>query len=173
MRRHVFLVGARASGKTSAARGLASALGLGWTDTDARIQELLGESIAALVEREGWDAFRHRESAALRAVLEEEPMVVACGGGIVLREENRRMLARGLTLYLRAPAEVLAARLAGDPLAGQRPSLTGRTIAEEVAGVLTEREPLYQGVADAAIDAALPLDEVVAACAAAVKDTDK
>jgi shikimate kinase len=112
MRRHVFLVGARASGKTSAARGLASALGLGWTDTDARIQELLGESIAALVEREGWDAFRHRESAALRAVLEEEPMVVACGGGIVLREENRRMLARGLTLYLRAPAEVLAARLA-------------------------------------------------------------
>ena len=63
---------------------------------------------------------------------------------MVLAEENRRfMRENGIVLYLSAPAEVLASRLPANPNAAQRPTLTGKSIAEEVAEVLAAREPLY------------------------------
>jgi len=95
--------------------------------------------------------------------------VVACGGGIVLRPENRALLARGRVLYLCGDAGLLAARLALDPAEAQRPSLTGRPLTEEVAEVLAQRAPLYEGVAHATLDAAQApaalLDQAVAALA--------
>ena len=77
--------------------------------------------------------------------------MIGCGGGIVLREENRRVLRQGITLYLRTAPEELARRLAADPLEAQRPSLTGRSVADEVREVLTQRASLYEGCADSIV----------------------
>ncbi len=157
MRQTVFLIGARASGKTTLGRALAKALGYEFVDTDQRLEATLGRSIAEVVEQEGWEGFRQHEAATLRQV-SAPGAVVATGGGMILRAENRQfMRASGVVVYLYAPAEVLAARLAKSPDLGQRPTLTGRPVAQEVAAVLAEREPLYRATANYILDATTPL----------------
>ena len=161
----IFLVGARASGKTTVGRRLAEELALPFVDTDLYMKEALGLTVADVVEREGWAGFRRRESEALRAVSAGgRPQVVATGGGMVLAAANRDLMReRGLVFYLAAPAEVLAARLAADPQAAQRPSLTGHSLTEEVAQILKERESLYQAAAHHQIEATADLEQVIAA----------
>ncbi|MGE4292169.1 MAG: shikimate kinase AroL [Desulfovibrio sp.] len=166
--RHVFLIGARASGKTTLGKLLAERLGIGFMDTDDLIVARLGMPIADYVARAGWEAFRDRETEALEEVCGRPPLVVACGGGMVLRPRNRELLRSGLALYLHAPAGVLAARLAADPKEAQRPSLTGKGLLEEVAGILTAREPLYRECANAVLDADADLDELLERATAAV-----
>lgn len=157
---HLFLIGGRASGKTSLAHILAGRLGLDWTDTDDELKHRIGQSIAEFVGLNGWDRFRDEETAALAAVCSGPPKVVACGGGIVLREANCRLMAQGTVFYLKADPEVLARRLMADPNEAQRPSLTGQSIQEEVRSVMTEREPLYQRCANVVLDASLPLERL-------------
>ena len=162
MEQCIFMVGARASGKTTLGRLLAARLGYRFFDTDQYLLETLGVSVAEIVAQEGWEGFRSREAAALRAVAGPST-VVATGGGMVLLEANRTFMREsGVVLYLHAPAAVLAARLAADPRAAQRPSLTGRPVSEEVAAVLAEREPLYRATASHVLDATVPLKQVLA-----------
>ncbi|MDR0882187.1 MAG: shikimate kinase AroL [Candidatus Adiutrix sp.] len=167
----IFLVGARASGKTTVGRRLAEELGRPFVDTDLYMKEALGLTVADIVEREGWAGFRRWESEALRAVsVGTRPQVVATGGGMVLAETNRALMReRGLVFYLAAPAEALAARLAADPQAAQRPNLTGQSLIEEVAQILKEREPLYQAVAHHQIEATTDLEQVIAAIVEKIK----
>lgn len=157
----VFLVGARAAGKTTIGKALAEALGYQFIDTDLYLLETTRETVADIVAREGWEGFRQRESEALRAVAGDRT-VVATGGGMVLSEANRAfMREKGVVLYLSAPASVLAARLLADPNGAQRPTLTGRPIEVEMADVLTEREPLYQDAAHHLVDATVAQDVVL------------
>lgn len=152
--RRVYLVGPRASGKTTVGKALAARAGWSFEDTDATVTATAGMTVEQIVAREGWEGFRRRESEALRATLGRDGLVVATGGGMVLAEDNRRMLRDGgLVAYLCGSVELLAARLARDPLAAQRPSLTGRPIAEEVAEVLAARDSLYRECAHAVLDA--------------------
>lgn len=157
----VFLVGARAAGKTTIGKALAEALGYQFIDTDLYLLETTRETVADIVAREGWEGFRQRESEALWAVAGDRT-VVATGGGMVLSEANRAfMREKGVVLYLSAPASVLAARLLADPNGAQRPTLTGRPIEVEMADVLTEREPLYQDAAHHLVDATVAQDVVL------------
>lgn len=152
--RRVYLVGPRASGKTTVGKALAARAGWSFEDTDATVVATAGMTVEQIVECEGWEGFRRRESDALRATLGRDGLVVATGGGMVLAEDNRRMLREGgLVAYLCGSVELLAARLARDPLAAQRPSLTGRPIAEEVAEVLAARDSLYRQCAHEVLDA--------------------
>ncbi len=154
----VFLVGPRASGKTTVGRLLARALGRRFADTDVRLENDLGMSIARFVAEKGWPAFREAESRALRDVCDGEGgkgLVVSTGGGMVLSVENRNyMRSRGVVVYLSAPLAVLAGRLARNGDAEKRPSLTGGAIADEVGQVMAEREPLYRACAHFIVDAA-------------------
>ncbi|EGY26249.1 shikimate kinase 2 [Desulfovibrio sp. A2] len=152
--RRVYLVGPRASGKTTVGKALAARAGWSFEDTDATVTATAGMTVEQIVAREGWEGFRRRESDALRATLGRDGLVVATGGGMVLAEDNRRMLREGgLVAYLCGSVELLAARLARDPQAAQRPSLTGRPIADEVAEVLAARDSLYRECAHAVLDA--------------------
>lgn len=166
--RTIFLIGPRACGKTSVGRGLAERLGLDFVDTDHRLVADVGMEIAEYVETVGWDGFRDKESEVLEAVAAEGPCVVGCGGGIVLREANRDVLKTGITLYLKAAPEELARRLMSDPNEAQRPSLTGKSIVEEVREVLSERAPLYEGCADSVLTGE-SLEAVVEAAVNAVE----
>ena len=161
----IYLVGARAAGKTTFGGALARQLGCNYVDTDIHLRE----TVADIVAREGWDGFRKRESAVLRAVT-APGTVIATGGGMVLAEENRRfMRENGIVLYLSAPAEVLASRLQANPNAAQRPTLTGKSIAEEVAEVLAAREPLYRETATHILTAAATPKELLAEALAILK----
>lgn len=155
----IFLVGPRASGKTTVGRALAQRLALPFADTDHYLLENAGQTVAQIVAAEGWSGFRLRESHALRAVAARYPQgaVIATGGGMVLDEQNRAfMRSQGHVFYLSAPVEALVARLSNNPLTAQRPSLTGGGIADEIRQVLEERLPLYQQTAHHHLDASLP-----------------
>ena len=157
----IFLIGARASGKSTLGRLLAEDLQLAFVDTDRHIRSASGLEVDELVVRSGWPAFRAKESAALRECARPRT-VVATGGGMVLDPDNRAfMRATGTAFFLDVPARLLASRLAGDPRTAQRPSLTGLPAAEEIAQVLAEREALYRATAHHIIDAARPLPELV------------
>lgn len=147
----IFLIGPRACGKTSVGQALAERLGVDFVDTDHELVASVGMEIADYVEQHGWDGFRDKETETLAHVAGQGSGVVGCGGGIVLREENRRILETGIVLYLKTDPEVLAQRLMNDPNEAQRPSLTGKSIVDEVREILDERAPLYEGCADAVL----------------------
>lgn len=171
----IFLVGLRAAGKTTVGRALAEILGCPFADTDLHLRERVGLSVAEVVAAEGWQGFRARESAALRELAAmyaatnpasgsaAPGAVIATGGGMVLAAENRRfMREQGTVFYLAAPAGALAERLRSDPQAAQRPSLTGRAIAEETLRILAERGPLYEDAAHHILDGTARPEEICA-----------
>ncbi|WP_027181861.1 shikimate kinase AroL [Oleidesulfovibrio alaskensis] len=153
----IFLIGARACGKTTAGRILAEKLGWRCADTDEMVQRRAGCSIADMVARDGWPVFREAEAGALQAACALTRVVVSTGGGMVLRADNRAALREGgIVFYLCAPAAVLASRLVLDPVVSQRPSLTGGNPAAEIAAVLAERDTLYRETAHHVVDACQP-----------------
>ena len=155
------LVGARASGKSRASRRFAAATGWRRVSTDERFEAEHGP-IPAFVARFGWERFRDAESRILRGIRGEH-LVVDCGGGVVLRRENREALRRlGTVYWFRAPLEALRRRLSAAKGQKDRPPLHpasgrgGGDPATEAAAVLREREPLYRAVADFDLWSAAP-----------------
>lgn len=139
----IFLVGARAAGKTTMGRLLAEKLNYSFIDTDVYLFEKTQHTVAEIVEKEGWEGFRKRESQVLKEVT-QPCRVIATGGGMILAEQNRQyMQQKGIVFFLSAPAKVLAQRLMKNPNVAQRPSLTGLSIFDEMEKVLEERHHLY------------------------------
>lgn len=144
----VTLVGYRACGKTTIGRLLAARLAWPFIDADHALETRLGVAIPELFRRHGEAAFRDQEEAELAAILGVDgPLVLATGGGAVLRAANRDLFARrgGLVVYLEASAETVQERLRHH--AGNRPSLTGAGVVDEVPALLAARDPLYRAVA--------------------------
>ncbi|HET6202318.1 MAG TPA: shikimate kinase AroL [Planctomycetota bacterium] len=164
----IFLVGARASGKTSVGRSLAERLRVSFADTDDLVSTIAGALAGDLLRTKREPALRAAESAVLARLCEVFDGVVATGGGVVLSEKNRdRMRRGGFVVYLRAGAETLAARIRAEG-EGTRPSLTGAPPDEEVSAVLAAREPLYAEIAHLVLDATRPVAELVSAIASAL-----
>lgn len=162
MSQPIFMVGARGCGKTTVGSELARALGYDFVDTDLFMQHTSNMSVADVVASEGWQGFRQRESQALQQVTQARS-VIATGGGMVLSALNcRYMREQGTVIYLKASANLLGERLEACPEAHQRPTLTGRPIAEEMADVLAARENLYRDVAHHVINASASPQAIVA-----------
>ena len=166
------LLGYRASGKTTVGKRLAKRTGGTFTDTDALVVALAGRAIADIFAGEGEASFRDREAAALAAALAGagEHDVIATGGGIVLRAENRRLMIGSAhrRVYLSCDVDVLIRRLARDRT-GKRPALTTLPPADEVRALLAARDPLYREVATRVIDVtSIRLEQVVSAIQAGV-----
>ena len=161
--RPIFLVGPRACGKTTIGACLARRLALPFEDTDILLQRELNANVAQIVAERGWEYFRERESSVLREAAARLAAggVIATGGGMVLKRENRAfMRSAGRVLFLSVPADSLFARLAADPQETQRPPLTSLSAEAEAALILAEREPLYREAAHHVLDAASPPEEV-------------
>lgn len=159
----LFLVGARASGKTTIGKALARSLGLPFADTDQHMLQRANLTVEQIVAAEGWPGFRTRESLALQEVAGAHPAgcVVSTGGGMVLAEENRLLMRqRGMVVFLDAPVQTLAERLSRNPANSQRPSLTGKGLIEEISQVLDERRHLYELAAHHIVDASRPMPVV-------------
>lgn len=157
----IYLIGARGCGKTTIGQALSQALGYAFSDTDHHLQLSTKRTVADIVASEGWDSFRARETESLRAVT-APATVIATGGGMVLAEVNRRfMREHGQVIWLNAPSTVLAERLERQPETAQRPTLTGRPIAEEMGDILRERAHLYRQTAHHEVNAMQTPDQVV------------
>ncbi len=147
--RLVFLIGYRGTGKSTVAPLLAGRLGWDWADADAELERRSGAAVGDVIARLGEAAFRDREAAILDEWCRCARRVVATGGGVVLREDNRRRLrSSGRAVWLTADAATLWGRLQADPAtAGRRPPLAGGGFAE-VEESVRNREPLYRACAD-------------------------
>lgn len=152
--RSIALVGLSGSGKSTIARLIATRLGWFWFDTDAIIVERASRSIAQLFGNEGEAYFRRLETETLREVLlTPQPGIIATGGGVVLSEENRRLLhAHAYVVWLDAPTEVLLERLSQHEEA--RPLLAGEDPFVRLESLRAARNDLYQAVANQKIDTA-------------------
>jgi shikimate kinase len=151
----LLLIGPRGSGKSTVARLLARELDWDWLDADDVLEQRHGRSIRAIFAAEGEAGFRAKESAILAELCRLQRHVLATGGGVVLRAENRELLRRsGCVVWLTADIETLWQRLQGDEsTAERRPALSvgGR---EEIVEIMRLREPLYRECADWVIDTA-------------------
>lgn len=159
---NIFLIGPRGSGKTTVARIVADRLGWAWRDADAVLEERLGRTIRQIFADEGEAGFREIEAAVLREICAGSHLVVATGGGVVLREENRRLLkTHGRVIWLTAEAAVLWQRLQRDELTHERrPNLTTGGLSE-VVEMLAQRHCLYAECAETKIDtSALKPEEI-------------
>lgn len=164
----VSLIGYRGTGKSTVARLVALALGWEWIDTDVEIELRAGKSIRAIFSDEGETAFRDQESAVLAELCRRDRVVLALGGGVVLREENRQVIkAAGPVVWLTASPQVLAERIAADSTTAQRrPNLTSQGGINEIIAMLGTRAPLYRDCASVMVDtegksAAAVADEIV------------
>ena len=150
----VSLIGYRGTGKTTVAQGVAIALGWEWIDADVEIELRAGKSINSIFEEDGEPAFRDLESTMVDKLCRRSDVVIAFGGGVVLREENRqRIRAAGPVVWLTATAETLAKRIAEDvTTASRRPNLTQKGGIIEITAMLDKRTPLYRECASQVVD---------------------
>src|SRR6516225_8209056 len=88
--KNIFLIGYRGTGKTTVAQILAERLGWSWTDADAVLEARHARNIRAIFAEEGESGFREKESAILDEIVRLDRQVIATGGGIILKPENRR-----------------------------------------------------------------------------------
>lgn len=149
----ILLIGARGTGKSTVGRTLAGRLGWTFVDADDALEASAGRSIAAIFQTEGESAFRDLESEVLADLIARDRHVIATGGGVVLRAENRERLRTGFVVWLYASPEAAFARMQADPTTpGRRPALTAAGGIEEMRALMAAREPLYRDCADFTID---------------------
>ncbi len=137
------------AGKSTIGRQLSAKLGFEFLDTDTIIESRSGADIPWIFDVEGEQGFRDRETAVLNDVLNVKNSVVATGGGIVMREENRALLQRiGKVFYLCAGVEQLIKRTQKDK---KRPLLQVADPQKKIKELLELRDPIYRQIADAVI----------------------
>lgn len=142
----IYFVGLMAVGKSTVGRLLADSLDMQFYDTDHVIEERAGAPVAWIFDVEGEPGFRDREQHVIDELTQQDGIVLATGGGAVLRAENRRVLsARGCVVHLDSPLDRLVQRTQKDK---KRPLLQGGDNREIFRRLLKERLPLYADVAD-------------------------
>lgn len=144
---NIILIGFMGAGKSTIGRRLARESGLLFVDTDDKIEEEQQEKISHIFETKGETCFRDLETQALKDLLGcGRRMVIAVGGGLPMREENRRLLKElGTVIYLKAEIDTLVERLAGDTT---RPKLQGGSLREKIENLMQQREAVYVETAD-------------------------
>ena len=145
----VFFVGFMGAGKTSVARKLARTCGIASVDMDTYLERREGKRVRERFAEAGEEAFRAIETDVLRELAGKDPLLVSCGGGAVLRPENRAILAeRGYVVYLQVTADEAASRISD---VSTRPLFRDL---ETARATIEARLPLYEDVADAVVNTA-------------------
>lgn len=143
----LYLIGFMGTGKSSVSRELGRLTGQIVYEMDDMIEGAAGCSIKEIFGKEGEDGFRKRETDLLRYLSRQKGGIVSCGGGLPLKEENRRILRMtGNVCLLTAEAETICLRLAGE--IENRPVLQGEGSCQRIEKLLEERNGCYQSAAD-------------------------
>lgn len=148
---NLVLVGFMGAGKTSVGRELAHILEWEYVDTDALVEERSGSTVEEIFARQGETEFRRLESEVIKDIAASEHLIIACGGGAILRPENAQTLKEhGHVVYLHVDADQAELRLSRDATA--RPLLDGDDRGNRIRELLAVREPTYRAVSDMVID---------------------
>lgn len=143
----VFFVGFMGAGKSSVARRVARSAKVTSIDLDTYIERREGRRIKDVFESEGEQAFRKLEAEVLQMLATREPALISCGGGVVMREENRRLLrSQGFVIHLVVAADEAKARISD---AASRPLFKD---IEQARNLSLMRMPLYNEIADINIE---------------------
>lgn len=149
MNENIILVGLMGAGKSTIGRNLAKQLGKEFYDSDRVIEERTGVDIATIFEIEGEKGFRDREEQVIQELCEKEDIIMATGGGSILRKNNRENMKKsGHVIYLCTSAELLYSRIRYDK---SRPLMQTESPLDTLKKLLEDREPYYLGVADSVI----------------------
>jgi len=150
VRRHIILIGLPGAGKTSVGGHVAALLGTRFRDLDVDIVDTAGADIATIFRDRGEAAFRDLERAAMTRALDDDPHVIAPGGGWAAQQGNLTAAAeRALVVLLACTAEVAAERLAGThdrPLLQPDPPGALRALAEARAASYARAEATVETV---------------------------
>ncbi len=137
----IFLIGPMGSGKTTVGRFLADRLGLEFLDLDQEVERRCGVEVRTIFDIEGEDGFRAREHCMLDELSQRDGLLLATGGGSVLRAENREILkTRGLVVWLKTRVDQQIRRLEKDQ---RRPLLQAPDREQRLQGLAEQRDPLY------------------------------
>ena len=156
---NIILTGFMGTGKSAVGRRLAKRLGMEYLDTDELIEEREGSKIYHIFEEKGESYFRKVESAIVREISHLDNCVISTGGGVVLRDENIKILGRnGLIICLTANPEVILKRT---ERTGDRPLLNEPGPGKRIEELLRMRRAYYEK-ADFSVDTSnLPVEEVI------------
>ena len=145
-KRNIFLIGPMGSGKTAVGRHLARALRYVFYDSDADIEARTGVDIAFIFEKEGEAGFRVRETESIERLTRLDSIVLATGGGAVIDEHNRRVLAeRGMVVYL---ATSIDQQIERTRHGRHRPLLKDTDPQRKLHELMERRAALYAQIAD-------------------------
>jgi len=159
-KRNIYLVGPMGAGKSTIGRVLAAELHLSFRDSDKVIEDRTGADIPWIFDMEGEEGFRDRESAVLDELSKGQDVVIATGGGIILRSQNREIMKlSGYVCYLTASIEQLVERTARDK---KRPLLQVENPRQKIIDLVALRDPLYREAADFVINTDRRSPKVVA-----------
>lgn len=138
------------AGKTTVGRQLAKRLGRQFFDSDHEIVERTGVPIPTIFEIEGEEGFRRREVQTVHELTESDNIVMATGGGVVLKPENRQRLSEtGWVVYLNVPPALLFERTRHDR---NRPLLHVADPLAKLEELHAVRDPLYRETAHIVVD---------------------
>lgn len=148
--KNVILIGFMGCGKTTVGLKLSYRLRRAIIDTDKEIEREEKRTISDIFATDGEAYFRERETECLRKLIETvKDQIVSVGGGLPMREENRKLLHElGQVFYLRAEEETIYERVKNDTT---RPLLQGGDPLAKIRALLQERDPYYKAAADVII----------------------
>jgi shikimate kinase len=146
MQTNIILVGLMGAGKSTIGRQLSRRCKLDFYDSDKVIEERTGVSIPTIFDIEGEAGFRDREEKVIAELCQLDNIILATGGGSLLREKNRECVKNaGHVVYLRASAEQLYSRIRHDK---NRPLMQTARPLQTLRDLLKAREGYYLEVAD-------------------------
>lgn len=149
-RTNVALVGFMGAGKSTVGRELAARLGKTFVETDTLVERRAGMSVSDVFACYGEPHFRDLESAVVREAAKSHNCVIACGGGVVLREENVAALkASSVLVYLEVSPQSVLSRIG--PQSTVRPLLSGPDRERRVAELMEQRRTSYEAAADVTV----------------------
>nr|ADQ55488.1 shikimate kinase I [uncultured organism] len=149
--RNIFLIGMSGVGKSTIGKQLANELKMVFYDSDEIIEKRCGAEISWILDIEGEEGFRKRESDIIYEFTEKKGIVLATGSGVVLKKSNcNRLSARGTVIYLRASLKLHVERSLRD----KKKYLIQKQNQEiELRKIQEKRDPLYNRISDIIIDA--------------------
>ena len=147
---NIFLIGPMGAGKTTMGRQLAKKLHLEFIDSDRVIEQRTGADIPLIFDKEGEEGFRKREEAVIDELTQKDNIILATGGGAILRPSNRQHLKeRGTVIYLHSDINQLMERVRHDK---NRPLLQTEDPEAKLRELMEIRDPLYRETAHITIN---------------------
>jgi shikimate kinase len=146
LKNNIILIGPMGSGKTSIGKKLSKMMKFNFIDTDHLIEEKTGVDIPTIFEHEGESGFRKRENKILEDISNVENSVLGTGGGIIILEENRKIIKNmGFIVYLTASIKELVYRTEQDR---NRPLIKDGDTKKKIEEILKEREKIYENISN-------------------------